>query len=59
MAEKNKALLMSVRAGLLAIVDGIEDYLGMDRTKNLRRAVKEMKHADNVTHSGNFIADEA
>jgi len=28
----------------LAIVDGIEEYLDMDRTKDLRQTVKDLKH---------------
>jgi len=34
------SLLITVRAGLLAIVDGIEEYLCMERTKDLRKAAK-------------------
>jgi len=39
---------MSVRAGLLAIVDGIEEYLDIDRTKDLRRVVKDLKHHETM-----------
>ena len=41
--DKTRVLLMSVRAGLLAIVDGIEEYLEIKRTKDLRRVVKEFR----------------
>jgi len=40
-------LLMSVRAGLLAIVDGIEEYLDMKRTKDLRKIAKEFRLNEN------------
>ena len=39
---------MSIRAGLLAVVDGIEEYLGIQRTKDLRRVVKDLKHHETV-----------
>ena len=48
---------MSVRAGLLAIVDGIEEYLEMQRTKDLRRAAKEERR-DNESYAG-LVGDEA
>ena len=40
---------MSVRAGLLAIVDGIEDYLGLERTKDLRKAVRQERREMDVS----------
>ncbi len=45
---KQRRLLMSIRAGLLAVVDGIEEYLGIQRTKDLRRVVKDLKHHETV-----------
>ena len=36
--------LMDIRAAKLSEVDAIEKALGMDRTKDLRRVVKELKH---------------
>ena len=45
---KQRRLLMSIRAGLLAVVDGIEEYLEIQRTKDLRRVVKDLKHHETV-----------
>ena len=48
---KQRKLLMSIRAGLLAIVDGIEEYLDMQRTKDLRRAAKDERR-ENENYAG-------
>ena len=48
---KQRKLLMVVRAGLLAIVDGIEEYLDMQRTKDLRRAAKDERR-ENENYAG-------
>jgi hypothetical protein len=34
---------MAIRAALLAIVDAIEEYLGMERTKEIRRSYKDAR----------------
>ena len=54
---KQRRLLMSIRAGLLAVVDGIEEYLGIQRTKDLRRAAKDERR-DNADYAG-LVANEA
>jgi hypothetical protein len=46
---KQRKLLMTIRAGLLAIVDGIEEYLDITRTKDLRRAAKDERREDETT----------
>jgi len=55
--SKQRRLLMSVRAGLLAIVDGLEEYLELPRTKDLRRAAKDERR-DNADYAG-MVANEA
>lgn len=41
--NKLDILLMGLRAALLAAVDAIEEYLGMQRTKDVRRQAKRMQ----------------
>ena len=40
--------LIDTRAAKLAEVDAIEKVLGMERTKDLRRVVKDLKHHETV-----------
>ena len=39
-----RQFLIDTRAAKLAEVDAIEKLLGIDRTKDLRQAVKDLKH---------------
>jgi len=43
MDDKNRALAMATRAALLAIVDALEVWLGMDRTKVMRKAYRDAR----------------
>ena len=41
MNDKLSVLLVATRAALLALIDAIEEYLDMPRTKELRRAARK------------------
>ena len=43
-----RQFLIDTRAAKLAEVDAIEKLLGIDRTKDLRRVVKDLKHHETV-----------
>ena len=47
-----KKLLIGVRKALLIIVDEIECYLGIDRTRDLRRAGEKAIRKDNENYAG-------
>ena len=47
--------LIDSRAAKLAEVDAIEKLLGIDRTKDLRRVVKDLKHHE--TLAGYVVKD--
>ena len=47
--------LIDTRAAKLAEVDAIEKLLGMERTKDLRRVVKDLKHHE--TLAGYVVKD--
>jgi hypothetical protein len=50
-----KQYLIDTRAAKLAEVDAIEKVLGMERTKDLRRVVKDLKHHE--TLAGYVVKD--
>ncbi len=50
-----RQFLMDTRAAKLAEVDAIEKLLGIDRTKDLRRVVKDLKHHE--TLAGYVVKD--
>lgn len=41
MSEKTEALIMAIRAALLAIVDALEVYAEIERTRDIRKAHKK------------------
>lgn len=41
--DNDRILAMAVRAALLAIVDALEVWLGMDRTKVMRKAYRDAR----------------
>ena len=43
MIDNNRILAMAVRAALLSIVDALEVWLGMDRTKVMRKAYRDAR----------------
>ena len=50
-----RQFLIDTRAAKLAEVDAIEKLLGIDRTKDLRRVVKDLKHHE--TLAGYVVKD--
>ena len=50
-----RQFLIDSRAAKLAEVDAIEKLLGIDRTKDLRRVVKDLKHHE--TLAGYVVKD--
>ena len=52
-----RQFLIDTRAAKLAEVDAIEKLLGIDRTKDLRRAAKEERR-DNESYAG-LVGNEA
>ena len=50
-----RQFLIDTRAAKLAEVDAIEKLLGMERTKDLRRVVKDLKHHE--TLAGYVVKD--
>jgi len=52
-----RELLMSERAALLARVDKIEQFLDMERTKDLRKAAKEARR--DVADYAGLVGDES
>ena len=50
--DKTDKLLIAIRAGLLMLVDAIEEYRGMPRTKDLRKKAKRVVIGENDDLSG-------
>ena len=52
MNDKLDKLLLAFRAGLLMLVDAIEEYLGMPRTKDLRKKARMITVGENDDIAG-------
>ena len=46
MTDKNRTLAMAIRAALLAIVDALEVWLEMERTKDIRAEMKSLRFTE-------------
>ena len=42
--DKNRALIMGIRDAALALIDALEAWLEIERTKHLRRDMKRMRY---------------
>ena len=42
--DKNRVLIMGIRDAALALIDALEAWLEIERTKHLRRDMKRMRY---------------